>query len=137
MEEGGNNKRVLDLFTKGSHHRNITVLYLCQHIFPPGMYAKSISRNAHYVIAFKKPWDQLGVRNVMIQFFPTPLRANRKTYEDVPQRPYGYLIMGFHPDSDDHYRLLSHVLKDEGWTRTYIIYFILFYYLRQLNVKYA
>ena len=47
MEEGGNDKRVLDLFTKHSHHQNITVLYLCQDIFPPGKFAKSISRNAH------------------------------------------------------------------------------------------
>ena len=38
MEEGGNDKRVLDLFTKHSHHRNITVLYLCQDMFPPGKY---------------------------------------------------------------------------------------------------
>ena len=30
MEEGGQDKRVLDLFTKDSHHRNITVLYLTQ-----------------------------------------------------------------------------------------------------------
>ena len=28
MEEGGNDKRVLDLFTKHSHHQNVTVLYL-------------------------------------------------------------------------------------------------------------
>ena len=36
MEEGGQDKRVLDLFTKHSHHRNITVLYLRQDLFPPG-----------------------------------------------------------------------------------------------------
>ena len=34
MDEGGNDKRVLDLFTKHSHHRNITVTYLCQDLFP-------------------------------------------------------------------------------------------------------
>ena len=34
MEEGGQDKRVLDLFTKDSHHRNITVLYLTQDLFP-------------------------------------------------------------------------------------------------------
>jgi len=48
MEERGNGKRVLDLFTKDSHHQNITVLYLCQDMFPPGKYAKNISRYAHY-----------------------------------------------------------------------------------------
>jgi len=47
MDEGSGDKRVLDLFTKHSHHRDITVLYLCQDMFPVGKYAKSISRNAH------------------------------------------------------------------------------------------
>ena len=36
MDKGVNDKRVLDLFTRESHHRNITVLYLCQDLFPPG-----------------------------------------------------------------------------------------------------
>ena len=30
MVEGGEDKELLDLFTKHSHHQNITVLYLCQ-----------------------------------------------------------------------------------------------------------
>ena len=47
LMEGGNDKRVLDLFTKDSHHQNITIMYLCQGMFPPGKYSKSISRNAH------------------------------------------------------------------------------------------
>ena len=43
MEEAGHDKRVLDLFTKESHHRGITVLYLCQDLFPPERFAKTIS----------------------------------------------------------------------------------------------
>ena len=39
MAEGGDNERVLDLFTKHSHHQNVTVLYLCQDMFLPGRYA--------------------------------------------------------------------------------------------------
>ena len=65
MDEGSNDKRVLDLFTKHFHHQNVTVLYLCQDMFPVGKYAKSISRNAHYIVAFKNPRDQLGVPNVI------------------------------------------------------------------------
>ena len=57
MAEGGNDKEVMDLLTKHSHHRNITVLYLCQDMFPPGKYAKTISRNSHYIVAFKNPRD--------------------------------------------------------------------------------
>ena len=36
MAEGGEDRELLDLFTKYSYHQNITVLYLCQDMFPPG-----------------------------------------------------------------------------------------------------
>jgi len=36
MAEGGEDKELLDLFTKHSHQQNITVIYLCQDMFPPG-----------------------------------------------------------------------------------------------------
>ena len=119
MDEGSHDKRVLDLFTKHSHHQGVTVLYLCQDMFPVGRYAKSISRNAHYIVAFKNPRDQLGVRNVMLQSFPTTWKDTLETFHQATTRPYGYLMLDLHPASSDQQRLLSHLLKDEGWTRTY------------------
>ena len=73
MVVGGKGKELelLDLFTRHSHHQNITVLYLCQDMFPPGKYAKSISRNARYIVAFKNPRDQLGMKNLLHQAIPT------------------------------------------------------------------
>ena len=119
MDEGSHDKRVLDLFTKHSHHQGVTVLYLCQDMFPTGRYAKSISRNAHYIVAFKNPRDQLGVRNVMLQSFPTTWKDTLETFHQATTRPYGYLMLDLHPASSDQQRVLSHLLKDEGWTRTY------------------
>jgi len=71
MAVGGEDKELLDLFNKHSHHQYITVIYLCQEMFPPGKYAKSFSRNAHYIIAIKNPRDQLGMKNLLLQAFPT------------------------------------------------------------------
>jgi len=119
MDEGSHDKRVLDLFTKLSHHRDITVLYLCQDMFPAGKYAKSISRNAHHVIAFKNPRDQLGVRNLLLQSFPTCWKECLETYQGCTQEPFGYMWLDLHPASGDEERVLSHVLKDQGWTRSY------------------
>ena len=110
---------MLDLFTKHSHHRHITVLYLCQDLFPPGKYAKTISCNAHYVVAFKNPHDQLGIRNLMMQAFPTYWRDALRVYEEVTQPSYGYLMLDLHPASDDRYRLFAEILKGQGWTRTF------------------
>ena len=38
MEESGSDERVLDLFTKDSHHRGITALYITHDLFPPGKF---------------------------------------------------------------------------------------------------
>ena len=67
MEESGNDKRVLDLFAKDSHHRGITALYLTQDLFPPGKFAKTINHNAHYAICFKSARDKTGIRNLFLQ----------------------------------------------------------------------
>ena len=70
IAEGCEDKALLDLFTKHSH-QNITMLDLCQDMFPPGKCAKSISRNALYIIAFKNQQDQLGLGNLLLSAFPT------------------------------------------------------------------
>lgn len=70
MKQSSEDERVLRLFTIDSHHRGITVIYITQDMFPKGKYAKTISRNAHYIVAFKNPRDKLGVRNLAQQAFP-------------------------------------------------------------------
>ena len=117
MVEGGEDKELLNLFTKHSHHQNITVLYLCQDMFPPGKYAKSISRNAHYVIALKSPRDQLGMRNLLLQAFPTCWQDMMDMYQKVTERPFGYTVLDLHPASDDRKRVFSHLLTHEGYPR--------------------
>ncbi|XP_073232228.1 uncharacterized protein [Porites lutea] len=119
MDEGANDKRVLDLFSKHSHHRNISVLFLCQDLFPPGKFAKTISRNAHYIVAFKNPRDQVGMRTLALQAFPNDWSHVMNIFRECTQRPFGYLMLDLHPASDDRYRLFTNVLPEEGPTETY------------------
>ena len=88
-----------------------------QDMFPPGKYAKSISRNAHYVIAFKNPRDQLGMRNLLLQAFPTCWQDMMDVYQKVTERPFGYTVLDLHPASDDRKRVFSHLLTHEGYPR--------------------
>ena len=89
-------------------------------MFPPGKYAKSISRNAHYVIALENPRDQLGVRNLLLQAFPTYWQDVVDVYQNVIERPFGYMVLDLHPASDDRIRVLSHLLTHEGFLRCYL-----------------
>ena len=120
MEEGGQDKRVLDLFTKDSHHRNITVLYLTQDLFPPGKFSKTINRNAHYLVAFKNPRDQTGIRNLLMQMYPDRWRSVLELYKNITARPFGYLFFDVHPASDDRYRLWSHLTAAEGPAQVHV-----------------
>jgi len=51
------NQVVADIFTKISHHRNISILHLTQNLFDKNKYARTISLNAHYLVLFKNPRD--------------------------------------------------------------------------------
>ena len=110
----GQDKSVLDLFTKDSHHRNITVLYLTQDLFFPGKFSKTIKRNAHYIVAFKNPRDQTGIRTILLQAFPDRWRQVLRLFKHITSRPFGYLMLDVHPASDDRYRLWSHLTPLEG-----------------------
>ena len=114
LPDGGQDKRVLDLFTKDSHHRNITVLYLTQDLFPPGKFSKTINRNAHYIVAFKNPRDQTGIRTILLQAFPDRWRQVLRLFKRITSRPFGYLMLDVYPASDDRYRLWSHLTPREG-----------------------
>ena len=46
-------KDVCDLFTKGSHHRNISVLLLTQNLFHQGTNFRDISLNTKYLVVLK------------------------------------------------------------------------------------
>ena len=119
MREGSDDPRVLDLFTRESHHKGINVVYMTQDMFPKGKHAKTISRNAHYIVAFKNPRDQLAVRHLTQQAFPQDLKEVMGVYRDATERPYGYLLFDLHPNSSDEDRLKSNLLKGEGYTTVY------------------
>ena len=115
MEEGAQDKRVLDLFTKDSHHRNITVLYLTQ------LFSKTINRNAHYIVAFKDPRDQTGIRTILLQAFPDRWHQVLHLFKRVTSCPFGYLMLDVHPASDDRYGLWSHLMPREGQAQVHTL----------------
>ena len=58
MALSGGDKRIANLFIKGSHHRNLSVIYIVQNIFHQGTETRNISLNTHYIVLFKSPRDK-------------------------------------------------------------------------------
>ena len=50
-----NDKRLASLFSKKSHHRNCSVIFIVQNLFVQGKDMRNITKNCHYMILFKNP----------------------------------------------------------------------------------
>ena len=55
---------VADLFTKGSQHRNLTVIYLMQNEYNQGKSQKTILLNWHYSVVFRNGRDASQFRTM-------------------------------------------------------------------------
>ena len=68
MTEGKGDQRTAKLFTKGSHHRNISIVHLTQNVFPQGKACRVIALNMQCMVLFNNPIDrqQVGKKNLSI-----------------------------------------------------------------------
>ena len=110
-------------FTKHSHDRNITLFHPCQEVFPPGKFAKSISWNTHYILAFKNPREQLGMRNLLLQSYHQEWQHVMEVYRWETKRPFGYLTLDCRQANRDIFRIVSRLLKEEGCMKCFVSFY--------------
>ena len=89
MAEWGEDKELLNLFTKHSYHHRVVLVP--KHA-PAGKCSKSISRNTHYILVFKNP-----------RAFPT-------YWQEMTEQTFRYMVLVLHPASDEQTREFSHLL---------------------------
>ena len=58
------------LFTRKIHHRNTSVLYLVQNLFPKNKESRTISLNSQYMVVFKNPRDASQMSHLARQMYP-------------------------------------------------------------------
>ena len=71
------NQVVADIFTKISHHRNISILHLTQNLFDENKYARTISLNAHHLVLFKNPRDASQFATLARQMYPNAMEVEQ------------------------------------------------------------
>ena len=55
------NSEINELFTKGSHHQNISVIFITQNLFYTEKDTRTMNLNTHYIVLFKNPRDATQV----------------------------------------------------------------------------
>jgi hypothetical protein len=105
-------KEILKFYIKGSHHRNLSVFFLSQCLFPEGL--RQISLNSHYIVLFKATRDRAQIRTFCLQVDPNQWRALHEAYEDATQLGYSYILFDFKPNQKDHLRMRTKIFPDES-----------------------
>ena len=113
MVQSGKDKRIAVLFTRGSHHRNLSVIYIVQNIFHQGKEMRNISLNAHYIVLFELPGDRQQISILARQVNLGRVQEFMKSYEKATSRAHGYLMLDLKPTVDDEERLKTNILPGE------------------------
>ena len=105
---------VQNLFTRGSHLQNLSIIYINQNLYQQGKSARNIALNTHYTVLFKNPRDITQITNFGRQIGMSQLL--QEAYKDATSEPYNPLIIDLSPHSNEAYKLRSHIFPEEDHT---------------------
>jgi len=105
--------RVAKLFTKVSHHRNTSIVYITQNLFQQNKVNRTISLNAHYMVLFKNPRDVSQVTHLAKQMYPGHVKFMQEAFKDATEKPYGYLLVDLKPNTPESLRLRTDIFPGE------------------------
>ena len=113
-------KSVVDIFTKYSHHKNLSVIYLTQNLFHQGRGQRDISLNAHYIVVFKNPRDRSQIQHFARQLYPDNSKFIQEAYNDATNVPHGYLLIDLKQETPEYCRVRSCIFPDDEINYVYV-----------------
>ena len=109
MTEAKCDQRIADLFTKGSHHRNISIVYRTPNLFPQGKACRDIILNTQYMVLFDNPIDRQQVATLARRIYPSTSAVFMKRFERATSYPYGHLVIDLKSDTPEKDRLHTEI----------------------------
>lgn len=117
MRESGS-ANLIDLFTKGSHHQNISLLFLTQNLFYKGQ--RDLSLNVSYLIVFKNPRDRAQINHLARQILPDNQKFIQEIYKDATKKAHSYLLFDLTQKTPDDFRFRTKILPSDEFQYVYV-----------------
>ena len=92
-------KSVADLFIKGAHHQNFTLIYLMQKVYNQNLSQKTISHNSHYRVLFRDGRDASQFPTMAYEICFSNGQWLVDAVKDATSKLYKYLIRDHHPST--------------------------------------
>lgn len=107
MHESG--ESVAKIFTKKSHHCNVSVILINQNLFPKSKHARDMTLNSHYLAIFKNPRDKAQITHLGRQICPENSKFLADAYRQATEIPHGYLFVDFKQSTPECERIKSEI----------------------------
>ena len=114
------NKNIVDLFTKGSHHKNLSFIFIAQNLFHQGHGQRDISLNTIYIVVFKNPRDHAQIQHLARQIFPEKPRFLQEVYFDATSVPHGFLLLDLEQSTPDKCRFRACLFPDDQYNYVFV-----------------
>jgi len=109
------NEKISNLFTRGVHHDQHSVIHLTQNFFHQGgKFSRDISLNANYLVYFKNPRDQSQFQYLARQLYPENSKSLLQVYKEVTKEPHSYLFIDLSQSIPDHLRFRSDIFNTQA-----------------------
>ena len=113
MTQCHSDERLTRLFSVGSHHKNLSIIFIIHNLFHYGKEMRTVSLNSHYIILFKNPRDRLQISTLARQMYPGQSQFLVEAFQDATQEAYGYLIIDLKPTTPDKLRIRTGILPSD------------------------
>ena len=114
MNIAANDILISDLFTKKSHHKNITVIFLVQNLFPKSKYMRDISISSTYIVLMKNPREIFQIKLLSHQINGEKSNFIIDSYKDATKnKPYSYLLLDLGQTTHELLKVRTNVLSNE------------------------
>ena len=113
MTQCHSDERLTRLFSVGSHHKNLSIIFIIHNLFHYGKEMGTVSLNSHYIILFKNPRDRLQISTLARQMYPGQSQFLVEAFQDATKEAYGYLIIDLKPTTPDKLRIRTGILPSD------------------------
>ena len=108
---GETNDQITRLFTKGSHHKNLSVIHIVQNLFSKNKEQRTINLNCHYMVLFKNPRDSSQIIHLAKQMYPRNVHFMQEAYKLATAEPFSYLLVDLKQDTPENLRLRADIFQ--------------------------
>ena len=92
------NKEVAEMFILGSHHKQISLFYITQNLFPNCPIFRIMSANTHYYVLFHCQRHFRQIHTLARQIFVgDDLKRITNAYKRASQKLRGFIVLSFSP----------------------------------------